>query len=57
MARRVLISVVSGWRVHGRQRFGRMDYVKVALDTRGMLAETVRPCAKDRKEWRDLVYM
>ena len=57
MARRVLMAEVSGGRVRGRPRLGRMDVVKVALDNRGMSVEAARQCAKDRKEWRVLVHM
>ena len=57
MARRVLISEVSGWRVRGRPRLGWMDGMKVALGNRGMTVETARQCAKDRKAWRALVHM
>ena len=57
MARRVLMAEVSGGRVRGRPRLGWMDAVKVALGNRGMTVEAARQCAKDRKEWRALVYM
>ena len=57
MARRVLMAEVSGGRVRGRPRSGRMDGVKVALGNRGMTVEAARQCAKDRKEWRALVRM
>ena len=56
LARRVLMAEVSGVRVRGRQRLGWMDCVKVALGNRGMTVEAARQCAKDRKEWRALVY-
>ena len=36
MARRVLISEVSGGRIRGRPRVGWMDCVKVAIGNRGM---------------------
>ena len=39
MARRVLISEVSGGLVRGRPRLGWMDGVKVALGNRGMTVE------------------
>ena len=39
MARRVLMAVVRGGRVRGRQWLGRMDSVKVALGNRGMTVE------------------
>ena len=39
MARRVLMAEVSGGRVRGRPRLGRMDGVKVALGNRGMTVE------------------
>ena len=57
MARRVLMSEVSGSRVRGRPKSGWMDGVKVALGNRGMTVEVARQCAKDRKEWRALVHM
>ena len=57
MARRLLMAEVSGGWVRGRPRLGWMDSVKVALGKRGMTVEAVRLCAKDRKEWRALVYM
>ena len=57
MARRVFFAEVSGRRVRGRPRIGFIDDVKEALDDRGMTVETVRQCAKDRKEWRALVHM
>ena len=36
MARRLLMSEVSGGRVRGRPRLGRMDGVKMAFGIRGM---------------------
>ena len=57
MARRVLMSEVSGGRVRGRPRFGWMDGVKVVSGNRGMTVEAARQCTKDRKEWRALVHM
>ena len=39
MARRVLMAEVSGGRVRGRPRLGKVDDVKVALGNRGMMAE------------------
>ena len=57
MARRVLMAEVSGGRVRGRPRLGWMDGVKVPLGNRGMTVEAARQCAKDRKEWRALVYI
>ena len=57
MARRVMMGKVSGGRVRGRQRLGWMDGVKVALGNRGMTVEAPRQCAKDRKEWRALIYV
>ena len=56
MARRVLMSEVSGGRVRGRPTSGSMDGVKVALGNRGMTVEAARQCAKNRKEWRPLVH-
>ena len=57
MARKVLMSKVSGRRVRERKRLGWMDGVKVALGKRGMTVEAARQCTKDRKEWRALVHM
>ena len=37
LARRVLMAEVSGGRVRGRPRLGRIDGVKVALGNRGMM--------------------
>ena len=48
---------VSGGRVRGRPRLGRMDGVKMAWGNRGKTVEAVRQCAKDRKEWRALVHI
>ena len=39
LARRVLMAEVSGGQVRGRQKFGWMDGVKVALGNRGMTVE------------------
>ena len=55
MARRVLMSKVSGGQVRGRPRLAWMDGVKVALSKRRMTVEVVQQCGKDRKEWRALV--
>ena len=57
MARRVLMTKVSGGRVRGRPRLGWMDGVKVALGNRGMTVEAERQWAKGRKGWRALVHM
>ena len=57
MARRVLMTEVSGGHVRGRPRLGWMDGVKMAFGNRGMTVEAARQCAKDRKEWRALVHM
>ena len=48
MARRVLISEVSGRAGTGQTRFGWVDGVKVTLGTRGMMVKW---------EWRALVHM
>ena len=50
MARMVLMAEVSGGRLRGRPRLGRMVGVKVALGNRGMTVETDRKCAKFGKE-------
>ena len=52
MARRVLMSEVSGGQKRGRQRLGWMDDVNVALGKRETRVEVGRQCAKDRKEWK-----
>ena len=57
MARRVLMTEVSGGRVRGRPRLGWMDGVKVALGRREMTVDVARQCATDRKAWRALVHM
>ena len=57
MARRLLMAEVSGGRVRGRPRLGRLDGVKVALGNRGLTVEAAQQCAKDRKAWRALVHM
>ena len=57
MARRVLMTEVSGERERTRPRLGWMDGVKVALGNRGMTVEAARQCAKDRKAWRALIHM
>ena len=57
MARRVLMTEVSGGRGRGRPRLGWMDGVKVAFSNREMTVEAERQCAKDRKEWRSLVHI
>ena len=61
LAKRVLMTEVSGGRVRGRPRLawmeGWMDGVEVALGNRGMTVEAASLCAKDRKEWRTLVHM
>ena len=57
LAKRVLISKVSGGRVRGRPRLGWVDGVEVAFDNKEKTVETARQCAEDRKEWRALVHM
>ena len=57
MARRVLRAEVNGGRVRGRPRLGWMDGVKLSLGNTGMTVEAARQCAKDRKEYRDLMHM
>ena len=54
---RMLMAEVSWRLVRRRPRLDWMDDVKVALGNRGMTVEAARQCAKDRKEWRALVYM
>ena len=56
MTRRSLMTEVSGGRVHGRPRLGWMNDVKVSLGTSGLTMEAASQCAKDREEWRALVY-
>ena len=58
MARRVLMAKVSGGRVRGRPRLGRMDGLKVAFGNRGLRVEAARRWGlHDRKEWRALEHM
>ena len=56
MARKVLMAKISEGLVLGRLRLGRMDGLKVAFGSRGMTVR-LRDNAKDRREWRNLVYM
>ena len=51
MARRVLMSEVSGGRVRGRPRLGWMDGVKVALGNRGRTVEAARRIGKSGEPW------
>ena len=51
-----LMALVSGGRVHGRQRLRWIDGVG-ALSSRGMTVEAARQCTKDRKEWRAQVHV
>ena len=57
LAKRVLISKVSGGRVRGRPRLGWVDGVEVAFGNKEKTVETARQCAEDRKEWKALVHM
>ena len=57
MATMVLMAELSGGRVRDRPRLSWMNGVKVALGNRGMTVEAARQSAKDRKEWRPLVYI
>ena len=57
ISRRVMMEEVNGGRARGRPRLGWMDGVKVALGNRGMTVQASLQCAKDRKEWRALVYI
>ena len=50
MARKVLVTKVSGGRVRGRPRLGWMDGVKVALGNRGITVEAALQFRKDRVE-------
>ena len=55
MQKGVDAEVSGGW-VRGRQRFGWIDGVKVALDNRGMTVEAARQCVKYRKfAWPSVV--
>ena len=56
MAKKVLMADVNGGRMPGRPRLGLMDYVKVALGSRGIEVEAARQCAKHRMEWRTQVH-
>ena len=51
MARRVLMSVVSGGWVWGRPRLGWLDRVKVALGNRLMTVEAARKIGKSGEPW------
>ena len=53
----MLTAKVIGGQVRGRPRLGWMEGVKEAFCNSGMTAEVSRQCAKDRIEWRALVYM
>ena len=57
MARRVLMTEVSGGLVRRRNRLGWMDGVNVTFGTKGMTVEAARQCAKDRKVWGAPVHM
>ena len=57
MARRVLMTEASGWRVRGRPSLGWVDGMKMLFGTIGMSVEAARQYAKDRNEWRALVHM
>ena len=56
MARRVLMTEVSGGQVRGRPRLTWMDRVKLALGNRGMTVEAARQW-KDQKEWRAIFHV
>ena len=51
MDRRVLMAEVSGGRVRGRPRLGRMNGVKVALGNIGMTEEAARKIGKSGEPW------
>ena len=51
MARRVLMAEVSGGRVRGKPRLGRMDGVKVALGNSSMRVEAARKIRKSGEPW------
>ena len=57
MARRMLMTEVSGRQVRGRPRLSWMNDVKVVLGNRIITVEAARQCEKNRKEWRALVHM
>ena len=57
MAKRMLMTEVSGGRVRGRPRLSWMDGVKVPMGNIGMTAKAARQCAKYQKEWRTLVHV
>ena len=57
MARRVLMTEVSGGRVRGKPRLGRISLVKVALGNKGMKVDAGQPRTKDKTERRALLYM
>ena len=57
LGRELLMAEVSGGRVRGRPKLGRINGVKVALGNRGITVEAARQYAKDPKEWRALIHM
>ena len=54
IARRVLMAEVSGGRIRGRPKLGRIIGVKVVLGSRGMTVGVVRQYTR---EWRALVHI
>ena len=51
MARRVLMTEVSGGRVQSRPRLGWIDGAKVALGNRGMTVKAARKTGKSGEPW------
>ena len=56
LSKRVMNAKVDGRNVRGRPRFGWMDGVKKALNDRGMDVREANERARNRKEWRAIVY-
>ena len=56
LSKRVMNAKVDGRNVRGRPRFGWMDGVKKALNDRGMDVREANERARNRNEWRAVVY-
>ena len=56
LSKRVMNAKVDGRNVRGRPRFGWMDGVKKALNDRGMDVREANERARNRNEWRAIVY-
>ena len=56
LTKRVTNSKVDGRNVRGRPRFGWMDGVKKAVSERGIDVREAKERARNRNEWRAIVY-